>query len=211
MKKVLWLIVCLMTMVMSANAQKYFTEDGYYVNPNNISKEKKHFWKSSGFVGFGFGVGYGSLNPSGEFSHNSIDLDLICFNVLMSYRLGNIYDTSDISSSNISSFQLGCLIPILNFNKDEDIFGRIGKGKIFIVPFIEWIDEERFTGDGHYLHDKIPSQQDGHVCTAWIGTSHDEVDKYTEFGVGIMAKYGCGYLLGKFTRKTLGVSIGLCI
>ena len=120
MKKILFILVCMFAAI-NVNGQRYhlgFSEEYLYrfsyiyndsirdsviadlsnqryTRRKDTSTEKKDFWENSSFIRFGFGVGRGDINPSGNFSHKTIDLDLICLNVLMSCRIGEIYDTGN--------------------------------------------------------------------------------------------------------------------
>ena len=220
MKKTLWFIVCLMTIVMSANAQRRYYPRHYYqrsyypqyhITTNTTSSNNSNYdmsWMKH-FIPFGFGVGGGSINPTGNLSHSSFDLDLICMNILMSVKLGSITDTSygyEVSCSNGgSSLQFGVLMPIISFDKTEYLFGQ--KGKIFIAPLIGFISSEDITFDGHYMHENSRY----HVCSWYISDNHETDTSCTEYGGAVMVKYGCGYLLGKVTNKSWGVSVGLCM
>lgn len=199
MKKILSIIICLITMVMSVNAQNRIN--------NSYKGDDCGFMKH--FVPFGFGVGGGNINPTGKMSHNSFDLDLICMNVLMTVKLGSVADTShreEVSSSDGgTSLQFGVLLPIITFDKTEYLLGQ--KGKIFIAPLIGFIKSDDIVFDGHYMHENSRY----HICSWWISDNHVTDTSCTEYGGAVMAKYGCGYILGKVTNKSWGISVGLCM
>ena len=203
MRKVLWLIVCLMTMVVSANAQ----DDVYEVRITHNSSGSNNWFKH--FIIFGGGVGTGTIKPTKEVSHNSFDMDLIFMNLLFSAKTGNIVDTGELSFSDTSSFQIGALIPIVGFG-DEDWIGRKHKNQIFIAPLIGFISADDTYADGHDFHSGA-NRIEGHHCQWWISETKVKEQNCTEYGGAVMVKYGCGYLLGKFTNKSVGVSVGLCI
>jgi hypothetical protein len=216
-----------MTMVVSVNAQRYYHRRVYphsaayyrslYSNINyryngsytsSNSEECQTSWMRH-FVTLGFGIGGGAINPTGNYSHSSFDMDLICMNVLMSLKLGSRDDTSKgyrVSDSDGGvSLQFGALIPILTFDKSEYLWGQ--KGKIFIAPLIGFIKSEDTIYDGFYLHENSRY----HTCSYWISDNHETDTSCTEYGGAVMVKYGCGYLLGKVTNKSWGVSVGVCM
>ena len=222
MKKVLWLIVCLITMLLSVNGQRYYrhyyprkyyysryyypkTYYSYGSSENTTTSGSDNSWMKH-FILFGFGVGGGTINPTGNRSHGTYDMDMIVMNALISIKLGSSEDTSheyEISESDGGmSLQLGALIPIVTFDKSE--YGLGQKGKIFIAPLIGFIESEDTIFDGHYMHD-------WHACSWWISDNHETKTSCTEYGGAVLVKYGCGFLLGKFTNKSMGLSIGLCI
>lgn len=162
------------------------------------------------FIIFGFGVGGGSMNASGKMSSGSFDMDLIAMNALISIKIGKMKDTSNLDEVSLSdggnSLQLGFLIPVFDFDKRESSFREQSKGKIFIAPIIGFIDADDTTFDGHKLHKSTKY----HHCQIWVSENHIEDYSCTEYGGAIMAKYGCGYLMGKVTNKSWGITIGLC-
>lgn len=239
MKKVLWLIACLITMVLSVNAQQYYSyyrgssysrsvaaskrfahsmkmfsiaQNARYekykshisYSDNNLDKDPTSFMNY--FVAFGFGIGGGTINPTGNLSHGSFDLDLICMNVLMSVKLGSIKDTGEFSFDDCNSLQFGILIPVVGFG-NEDFIGRKHKCQIYVAPLIGFISADGTYVDGEYMHENTRY----HHCRWWIDETTTKDYDCTEYGGGLMVRYGCGYLLGKFTNKSCGVSIGLCI
>ena len=223
MKRIIVILVCLVTMVLNVNAQRrhyyprvYPHSSAYYYNRyaninrynyyNTSSESTNHdtSWMKH-FVIFGGGVGGGSINPSGELSHGSFDMDLICMNLLFSVKFGGMVDTGEFSFSDTNSFQVGALIPIVTFDKSEYLWGQ--KGKIFIAPLIGFIKADETLVDGEYMHEHTY----GHICSWWIDETKIKEQNCTEYGGAVMVKYGCGYLLGKVTNKSWGVSIGLCM
>lgn len=218
MRKVLWLIVCLMTMVTSANAQNrlvHITKMFQIEHNARYERYKRHIPHSDNYMGkdptsfmshfiiFGGGVGTGSINPTGNVRHESFDMDLICMNILVSAKFGSIEDTGEFSFDDCNSLQIGALIPIVGFG-GEDWIGRKHKNQIFVAPIIGFISSDGTYVDGHYAHD-------WHNCDWWIDTTTTKYDNSIEYGGALMVKCGCGYLLGKFTNKSVGVSVGLCI
>lgn len=174
---------------------------------SNLDKDPTSFMDY--FVAFGFGIGGGTINPTGNLSHGSFDMDLIVMNVLFSYKAGTFEDTSygyDISSSDADSWQLGVLIPITGFG-GEDWIGRKHKCQIYIAPLIGFIDSEDTVFDGSFMHENTLY----HNCSWWISDNKETDTSCTEYGGALMVRYGCGYLLGKFTNKSVGLSIGFCI
>lgn len=223
------ILICLMAIVINSNAQRrhyyprhyypkvYPHSSAYYYNRYaNINRYSNYGTSSTNhdtswmkhFVIFGGGIGGGSINPSGELAHSSFDMDLIFMNVLFSIKLGSIVDTGEFSFSDTNSFQVGALIPIVTFDKSEYLWGQ--KGKIFIAPLIGFIKADNTYVDGEYFHSGA-NHVDGHVCQWWIDETEVKEQNCTEYGGALMVKYGCGYLLGKVTNKSWGVSIGLCM
>lgn len=168
---------------------------------SNLDKDPTSFMDY--FVVFGFGIGGGTINPTDNLSHGSFDLDLVCMNVLMSVKLGSIKDTGEFSFDSCNSLQFGILIPVVGFG-DEDFIGRKHKCQIYVAPLIGFISADGTFVDGNYMHD-------WHNCSWWIDTTTTKDYDCTEYGGGLMVRYGCGYLLGKFTNKSVGLSIGFCI
>lgn len=162
------------------------------------------------FTTIGFGVGSGSLNPTGNLSHNSVDLDLIAVNILISVKLGNMIDTGEFSFEDADSLQFGFLIPVMGFG-GEDFMGRKHKCQVYVSPLIGLSSAEETFVSGHYYHDKVPSLQGGHICHWWVDTTEETKVNITEFGGALMVRYGCGFILGKFTAKSFGISIGIAL
>lgn len=162
------------------------------------------------FIIFGFGIGGGSINPSGKMSHGSFDMDLIAMNALISVKFGTMKDTSNDDEVSLSdggtSLQLGFLIPVFDFDKKESGLREQSKGKIFVAPIIGFIDADDTTFDGHKLHKSTKY----HHCQIWVSDNHVEEHSCTEYGGAILVKHGCGYLMGKVTNKSWGITIGLC-
>ena len=181
------------------------TSDGVYDIPLARSEHKDHSSWAKHFVILGCGIGGSSINPSGKLSHSSFDMNLICMNVLLSVNLGSFVDTGEVSSSNASSYQIGALIPVITFDKSEYMLGQ--KGKIFIAPLIGFIKSDDTIYDGNYMHENVPY----HNCSWWISKNRETDTSCTEYGGAVMVKYGCGYVLGKVTNKSWGISIGLCM
>lgn len=248
MKRFIMAIVCLMTMVLSANAQRRYYTRSYGVRPHstsyyynrysNISNGRKSYssyyqkdntttykptnddmyYKSprkhkenddswmENFVLFGIGVGGSNINLK-EHSNGTFDIDLIAMNVLFSAKISDLFtiDPNKMDLNNASSIQLGILFPIYTFDKSEYAFGK--KGKIFVAPLIEFVSADDVNIDGHYLHENVPY----HNCQYWISTTTTKDLSSTGYGGAVMIKYGCGYLLGKVTNKSVGISVGLAI
>jgi hypothetical protein len=158
------------------------------------------------FIAFGIGVGGGSINPTGNRTHSSFDMDIIAMNVLMSVKFGSLIDTGEFTFSDASSLQFGILFPVFTFDKNEfGLFDGQKKGKIFVAPLIGFIDGDDTTIDGEYMHKNTRY----HHCTWWVDTSTSESNSCTEYGAAILVKHGFGYLMGKFTNKSFGLSVGL--
>ena len=242
MKRIGLIIICFVCITLSVNAQWYRSGSRagnrmahyahsmkltsmqlnsrratYHYNSYNQTNYDTNYDTNSGkwldyFVCFGFGIGGGTLNPTGNLTHSSFDMDLICMNVLMTLKLGSFEDTGygyNVSSSDATSLQFGVLIPVIGFGKDN-FWGRKHKAQIFVAPLIGFINSEDVKYDGSFLHDKTPSEQYGHICHYWISDNKETDTSCTEYGGALMVRYGCGYLLGKFTNKSLGVSVGFC-
>lgn len=191
----------------TSNIRRILSTPNY--DPNyDVDSDNCSFTKH--FIIFGFGIGGGSMNASGNASFGTFDLDLIAMNVLLSIKLAGTKDTShdDVVSlaDGGNSMQIGVLIPIYTFNKEECSLREAAKGKIFIAPLIGFIDADDTTFDGNYMH----KHTQYHHCQWWVSDNDVEDYKCTEYGGAIMVKYDCAYLLGKFTNKSVGVSIGLC-
>ena len=212
MKKFIMAFICLIV-VIGANAQKEFNylevekmmKDGVYDVPLESSNEYKDptSWMKH-FILFGGGMGYGSIRPTNNISHNSLDLEFITMNVLFCAKFGNLVDTQGYDFGDANSLQVGILIPIITFDKTEYLWGQ--KGKIFIAPVIGFISADETHVDGEFMHENTYY----HHCTWWIDESYKKDADGMEYGGAVMVKYGCGYVLGKVTDKSWGVSIGLC-
>lgn len=186
--------------------QTFIGDDIYDVPLTSDEKDPTSWMKH--FIIFGGGIGGGSINPTGNLSHGSFDLDLIFLNVLFSVKFGGLVDTQGYDFADANSFQFGALIPIVTFDKSEYLFGQ--KGKIFIAPVIGFISADETYIDGEFFHSGA-NRIEGHNCQWWIDESRVKNQNCTEYGGALMVKYGCGYLLGKFTNKSWGLSIGLCM
>ena len=102
--------------------------------------------------------------------------------------------------------QLGFLIPVFDFDKNKSSLREQSKGKIFVAPIIGFIDADDTTFDGDWMHENTKY----HHCQWWVSDNHVEDYSCTEYGGAILVKHGCGYLLGKVTNKSWGITIGLC-
>lgn len=183
MKKWIMAIVCLMTMVMSANAQRYYRGVGYsrsvaasrsfanymywnsrlsrYRNNGGSFEISKH--EKTIIAGFGIGKSYCDEN-----FENSTDIDLTIYNVFLSMKVGQNKNENEYSVP--VSAQVGYMINLLNFG-GKDFVGRKHNTKLYISPLVG------------------------------IG--------YSEFGGALMVKHQFLYVIGKATNKGLGFSVGL--
>lgn len=180
------------------------TGDGVYDVPLTSSEHKDPTSWMKHFVLFGGGIGYGNIKPTNGISHESFDLEFIAMNVLFCAKFGNLVDTQGYDFGDANSLQVGILIPIITFDKTEYLWGQ--RGKIFIAPVIGFISADETHVDGEFMHENTYY----HHCTWWIDESYKKDADGMEYGGAVMVKYGCGYVLGKVTDKSWGVSIGLC-
>ena len=187
MRKLLWLIVCLMTMAVNADAQRYYGFTPMYHTFNSFRIVHNAEYRLQGnhepfdptnfeHTMFG-GVGVGKSYCDGDFS-NSIDIDCIVFNVFLSFKITEKESTLKYDSNKGEyecgtplSVQVGYMFNVLSFG-GKDIIGRSHCAKVFVSPLVG------------------------------IG--------YTEFGGALMAKYQFIYAIGKLTNKGYGVSFGVC-
>jgi hypothetical protein len=191
MKKVLWLIVCLMTMVVSVNAQ----DDMYYGDKkaNNSSS----YWDNT--ISFGGSVGFGKLRIDRGNDVNFYELEVMVYNTFFSWG----FSDSDNNHNLYYNWQLGHYINIVNFGKTSWNGGK--EHQIKIAPLIEFINYVHV--DGHELHENVPH----HNCQVWVDTSENKpLDTFT-FGVGILYRYKALYLSVNATKKSIKGNIGLCI
>ena len=192
MKKVLWLIVCLMTMVVSVNAQD---DDMYYGSKktNNSSS----YWDNT--ISFGGSVGFGKLHIDRGNDVNFYELEVMVYNTFFSWG----FSDSDNNYNLYYNWQLGHYINIVNFGKTSWNGGK--EHQIKIAPLIEFINYVHV--DGHELHENTPH----HNCQVWVDTSENKpLDTFT-FGVGILYRYKSLYFSVKATNKSIKGNIGLCM
>lgn len=229
MKRFIITFICLITIVMSVDAQWYRTGGragnrmasyAHSVKINAMKNNAKlnyysHNAKSSDmswirhFIILGGGIGGGNISLDGH-SNGTFDLEFIAMNILFTAKFGNLFtiDPNKIDFKDADSFQLGVLIPIYTFDKAEYLWGQ--KGKFFVAPIIGFVSADDVNIDGHYYHSGNNAVE-GHNCNYWISTSTTKNLSCTEFGGAVMVKYGCGYILGKVTNKSWGVTMGLCM
>lgn len=223
MKRFIMVIVCLMTMVISANAQGFRNEYDfrrYYTHNDSVKIERKYYddtfstnvddmyYKPKAKTSnndffenkqqlFAMNITFGNVY-SGDKSHLYYGFEFVAYGFLMGLTLS---DTSEGDDYNLTKgFEFGYFIPILKLDKKDDY--RNGWNKALLVaPMIEL--NEVLNIDGHHLHEHVP----GHNCHAWIDTSYQTAGK-TGFGAAIMYRFGCGNIMAKITTTSFGLSIG---
>ena len=198
MKKLFLLLLFTICAMLNVSAQY---DDIYYGSHKKSINNNKLI--DFALIG-GIGVGYNTMNPTGNMSSQSISMDFILFNFMASINFGSIIDTGETSFTDTSCTQIGFLIPIFGFG-EEDMFERKHKGKIYIAPIISNTTYDNWHINGHYLH----KNSSYHTCSVWVDTSSADERKLTEFGGALMVKYGCGYIMAKATKTTFGISTGL--
>ena len=199
MKKFIMALVCLMTMVMSVNAQskefnyleveKTMGDDVYY-NPH---KEKKtsSFWDKQQMFSLGYTMGcvYG-----GDKTHIYYGVESIIGGALVGLTISDSDDEYGISTG----FQFGYYIPICKFGKDD--YRNGWNHALLISPLIEF--NKILVVDGEYMH-----HEPHHHCTWWVDKSYTKEGK-TGFGVSIMYRFGFGNITAKVTSVSAGLTIG---
>ena len=192
MKKVLWLIVCLMTMVMSANAQTY-TDDLY---GKTITK-KNNYWDEA--IVFGGGLEYGKLTTQryGE-KINYYGFSVIAYNVFCDFTLSD-YDSYDDLYYNM---RVGSYINVLNFG---DYYNDSHSNQLKLGLFLEFVNYTHV--DGRHLHEHSPY----HNCQVWVDTSEPHLCDDMNLGVCLLYRYKSVFIETKGTTKSLSVGLGLCI
>lgn len=186
MKRFIITFICLMTMIMSANAQRYYSRHYYPRHYYSRHYYPRHYYSRYYYPSYyssddsrsNFditecentilgGVGVGKSYCDGNFS-SSTDIELIIFNALVTTKIGKNKDK--YSTSIPISVQLGYLFKVLSFG-GKDFAGRKHNTKVFVSPLVG------------------------------IG--------YTEFGGEVVVKHQFLYAAFKATHKGLGFSIGL--
>ena len=190
-------IVCLMTMVLSANAQ----DDMYYKPINKLSKERTSFWEKEMCFGLGVGV---NTTFVGDKSCTGFSFDIIGGGLYCSFTIADADENDKYATE--TNIQLGYFIPLVKFG-DKDSWRSGWDNALLISPIIDFSGVMHFEGEMLHSGDR---RIEGHNCHYFIDESYYTKNE-TGFGIGVMYRYGFGYILAKGTTKSWGISVGFGI
>lgn len=187
MKKYLFtMIMFLLTMCVSG---VYAHNGGHYYG-NNVHYGVET--SKSSIMPFGGGIGGGRVKTFGKEWGNSLNAELIAFNIYVSLNFTEV----DSKWRNVSDFclsQYGVVIPLIRFLDYDDRMAKC----VALVPIYE---------DCRYKSSVLCNNANENIYN-----EKDIVFHRSGFGAGIMYKSNHFYVMGKFTRLSAGVSIGLCL
>lgn len=228
MKKIIMAIVCLMTMVLGANAQLYRAGSRAGNRMANYAHSMKRFSiqqnakyaasNSKSQVTTGDDMYY-KPQPKEKGTTSFWDKQQM---FSLGYTMGCIYggdkshvyygvetiiggalvgltlSDSDDEYGISTGFQFGYYIPIFKFGKDD--YRNGWEYALLISPLIEF--NKITVIDGEYMH-----HDPHHNCTWWVDESYTKSGK-TGFGVSIMYRFGYGNITAKITSVSAGLTIG---
>ncbi len=168
--------------------------------------ENKNFLLDN-FILAGAGGGISYIKTPVKECNKSLDIDLIVLNTFVSVKLSNIGDDNKFNVSSATEFQFGLILPLLKLGPKGDKMNKC----LAIVPIYEYGIFDLTHVEGHYYHtlkERVESNWT-HIC--W----HDDSEIYRTyqhaFGGGVLYKGGNGFIMAKFTSKSIGISVGVCI
>lgn len=203
MKRFLMVLVCLMTMCVSAMGQ-----DDIYIKRWSHSRKEYRDTRSYGYkdrVTFMdmfpvFGIGGGILSSNLGERRNSFNFYIIGGGVYLSLTWADADTESDVAM--MFCEQVGYFFPIVRFNKKTSAHHGWGNS-LLISPIIEMSHITHF--DGEYMH-----HTPGHHCTWWVDKSYD-TNKKIGYGVALMYRHNWLSIMATMTNKSCGVNIGLFV
>ena len=227
MKKVLWLIVCLMAMVVSANAQRRYYPRHYYERsyyPRHYYP--RHYYQRSYYPRHYYPQHYGTIYTTSddistinEADKKDYDKILFGFGTGVDWidngenRKASVLTLELIGCNIYGEMQLANLKENTEFSNNEISFSwKVG----YIISLIKY--KGGFVGVGpvvgrSYIQDYSDvngSSKDYYWYLHDHITYEEPKAKNWEYGGIAAVRYGYGYMTFKLTNKTIGTSIGLC-
>lgn len=216
MKKILMIVVCLMAMVMNANAQRYYRSHYHSRYPSHPTYShyrpiygSKHngdmegsFWEKQQM--FSMGVSFGKIYR-GDKTYSNYGVDMVIGGALMSITLSNpsIKENGETQHKLNVGWQFGYFIPIVGFGKENSLRNSKWNTALLVSPIIEF--NQVLNIEGQHLHED--GYKYGHHCQIWVDTSYQTTGE-TGYGLAVMFRHGCGTLMLKATTISIGASIG---